>query len=330
MTAPTYPGRYLGLRRTDPERLRHTIRLPLTGATPGHPLVADHLARVPAWNGATNFHFGTCGPVSVVNSAIQTWKYLLGEDIAASDQAIYDLYTRSGNPDFDPATGADDFGVDMTVMLSALVKGGIMVQRASGQTEIVKPLCFAATPTAIDDVRAVTSIFGGALLAVTLQQAQQAQTGAGLWDYSLSPQWGGHAVLGGSYSSDMAAHHADEKVVTWMRPVGTTDDFMAHQLDEAYVVVWEPLWDHPAFQDGVDRAQLAADFAAETGRPFPFPAPLPLPDPMTTHPDRTFGHDQRVIDWATVTQPSPAVTTSEEQYAAQQYRLWRQARGYAP
>lgn len=271
-----HPSRKLGFRPADPARLANTLTFRLTGLVPAHPTVADHLSKVTAWNGDTNFNFGTCGPCSVANSVIITWKYLLGEDITVSDEAIFDLYRRSGNPGFDPATDADDNGVDMTVMLSALVKGGIEITRADGSTEVVKPVCFGKIPQAIDDVRAVTSIFGFAILAAVLQTAQQAQTDAGLWDYSPSSEWGGHAFCGGSYTSALG-HKADETVITWMQPCGTTDAFWSHQGQEAYAVVWSPLWDHPAFQAGIDQAVLASSYQQVTGKPLPAPAPAPVP-----------------------------------------------------
>jgi hypothetical protein len=277
--APALPG-LLGRRPTSPARFAHTIRLPLTGAAPPHPLVADHLSSVPQWMGGGNDRFGTCGPTDVANSAVLTYWYLLGEQVTVTDDDVFDLYRRSGNPDFDPATGAGDGGVDMTVMFSALVKGGITITRASGARELVRPYCFAAHPVDIDTVRAVTSIFGCSHLAVDLDLAQQSQTGAGLWDYvARSPGWGGHAVPGGAYTSSAAARTADETVLTWQARVGTTDAFIARQLSEAYVVVWPVLWDHPAFQAGVDRAALAAAYTAETGRPFPVPVPPPPPPP---------------------------------------------------
>lgn len=284
-TIPRVPK--TGLRRTDPARLRNTVRLELTGQVPPHPPTADHLNQVREWNGDTNNDFGTCGPCAVANSVILTWLYLLGEVITVSDSAIFDLYRRSGNPTFDPNArpGPDgsvpgDNGVDMTVMLAELVRNGIDITHASGTTERVRPLAFASAPAVIDGVRAITSIFGGALLAVTLQTAQQTQTATGVWDYALSPEWGGHAVEGGAYQSLAGAGQIDETIISWQRPVGTTDQFLDHQLDEVYVVVWQPLWDHPAFQQGVDRAALAADYTASTGRPFPVPAPAPVPPPL--------------------------------------------------
>jgi hypothetical protein len=281
------PG--LGRRPADPARLARTVRLRLTGALPPHPPTADFLSAIRTWMLGRNDRFGTCGPTYVANSAVLTWHWLLGQEISVSDAAIIDLYRRSGNPDFDPDAPPDasgqvpgDNGVDMTVMLSALVKGGIEITHADGGTETIRPLAFAQHATDIDTVRAVTAIFGCDGFGLDLETAQQAQTRAGLWDYRQSGEWGGHATLGGSYTGSATAGSRDEALVTWARVVGTTDEFLARQLMEAYVVVWEPLWDHPAFQAGVDQAGLAADFESVTGRPFPrpvTPAPSPAPSP---------------------------------------------------
>lgn len=276
-TAP--PGR-LGRRPADPARLARTVRLRLTGALPEHPLTADHLTGVHRWMLGANNRFGTAGPAYVANSAVLTWRWLVGEDITVTDDAIFGLYRRSGNPGFDPSTGAGDDGVDMTVMLSALVSGGITITHADGKTETVKPLCFAAHDTDIDTVGAVTSIFGAGGFGLDLDDAQQAQTDAGLWDYVAgSGQWGGHATLGGSYASPGGAGQRAGVNITWQLPVRTTDAFIAHQLAEAYVIVWELLWDHPAFRQGVDGAALASDYTACTGKPFPWPV-TSGPDPV--------------------------------------------------
>jgi len=274
-------SRQLGRRPTDPRRLAEVIPLTLTGVVPAHPTTVDHLGQVRGWVLGGNDRFGTCGPTSVANDAVQSWRYLLGEDVTVADADVFDLYRRSGNPGFDPATGDGDDGVDMTVMLDALVSGGITVTHADGKREVVKPLCYAKfNPQNPDLVRAVVSIFGGSLFGVDLEQAQQAQTEAGLWDSSQSPEWGGHAILGGGYTSQKTGR--DVLVVTWAEVIGTTDAFMLHQLQEAFVLVWPALWTHPVFQAGVDQAALAADYQAATGRPFPVivpPSPVPPPSP---------------------------------------------------
>jgi len=322
------PQRALGRRPTDRRRLANTVRLRLTGTLPPHPLSADHLSQVPAWMLGANNRFRTCGPTSVANFAVLTWKYLLGMDITVTDDAVFDLYRRSGNPDFDPATGAGDNGVDMTVMLSALVSGGIEITHADGTTETVIPLCFAAHNTDVDTVRAVTSIFGASLLAVDLDIAQQSQTDATppLWDYVPgSGSWGGHAIPGGLYTSAAGAHAMDEEVISWKLKVGTTDAFIRHQLSEAYVPVFEPLWDHPVFQAGIDQAALAADYQACTGRPFPVPVPPPPPGPPAPGPDAAdTAFWNAVRHWATGEHH-----VGDNAHAAASCRAWAKAKNLA-
>ena len=275
-------ARKLGLNPSDPEKLARIIRLPLSRAWLAGPPSADHLSNVAKWMLGANDKFGTCGPTSVANHAVMTWKYLLGQDITVTDDAIFDLYRRSGNPGFvpDPDNPVQDNGVDMATMLDALVKGGITITHPDGTAELVKPLAYAAlstpSPASVDPA---TAIFGGLLFALDLKVAQQKQ--AGLWDYVPgSAEWGGHATMGGAYTGQHGPHEADEKLVTWAEVMSTTDDFMAHQLDQAFVLLWPAIVAHPAFTEGVDLPTLAADYQAATGRPFPAQPTPPVPDPV--------------------------------------------------
>jgi hypothetical protein len=213
-----------------------------------------------------NDQYGDCGPVSAANLRAMTTAALTGVERYPTLQDVFDLYRRSGNPNFDPATDADDNGVDMQTMCEALVSGGI-----AG----VKALAFAKVDvSSLDEIRAAVSIFGGLLLGVNLDVAQQEQTNDGLWDYVQTVSWGGHAVLAGGYTS--ATTGADVNVVTWAQLVGLTDRFWTHQVEEAWVVIWPEHLGTVAFQQGVDLAQLAADYHALTGRTFPV-APTPTP-----------------------------------------------------
>jgi hypothetical protein len=279
MTATTHveteqvQGRRLGRRA--PKNAPH-LKLGsfLTGAVPAHPAAVDHLA------GATyglygNDTYGDCGPTSVANQRRLITADLAGTEQDPTQDDVFDLYRRSGNPGFDPATDADDNGVDMQTMLEAVQSGGI-----GG----VRCLAFAKVDTSnLDEVRAAISIFGSLLLGVNLETAQQAQTNNGLWDYQRSSEWGGHAVLAGRYTS--ASSGADVTVVTWAQEVGTTDAFWTHQVEEAWVVIWPEHLGSTVFQQGVDMAQLAADYEALTDRPFPDkPAPVPGPAPVPAPP----------------------------------------------
>lgn len=266
--------RKLGRRPSDPVRLRRMIRLRLTGVLPDHPLTADHLSAVKNWMMGANDQFGTCGPTSVANALVLTYKALQNEDITVSDEDVFDLYRRSGNPNFNPNTGADDNGVDMTVMLDALLKGGIWITHQNGARELVKPICYASLATDMDTQRTATSIFGLVLWGVDLQVAQQNQS---VWDYKPSGEWGGHAIPGGAFTSRSGSGELDESIVSWQQVYGTTDSFAAHQLQESYIPIFPLLWANPAFQAGVDQTTLAADYKAVTGRDFPVPVNPPNP-----------------------------------------------------
>lgn len=279
MTSASVNGiRKLGRR---PPKNAPALRLSslLTGVVPAHPASVDHFAQVGRWFLGRNYEFGTCGPTSTANYLKLVFRYLVGEDVTITDDAILDLYRRSGNPNFDPATGADDNGVIMQTMLEALAAGGIDVVRADGTRENVKPVAFAqVNDDNLDEVRAAVAIFGGVLFGVDLEVAQQAQTDAQppLWDYRASTDWGGHAIVAGLYTS--ATSGSDISVVTWAEVVGTTDAFCRSQLEEAWVVVLPQHLANPAFQQGIDLAALRMAYQQLTGRPLPIPAPALDPD----------------------------------------------------
>ncbi|GAA0403226.1 hypothetical protein GCM10009530_64030 [Microbispora corallina] len=244
----------------------------LTGKAPAHPAAADHFAQVGDWGLYTNDKYGVCGPTSVANQRKLVSRYLGGAEQSPTLADVYDLYRRSGNPTFDPKTGAGDGGVDMQTMLEALLAGGIGGAR---------PLAFAAVDHSnLDELRAAIAIFGSLLFGVDLETAQEAQTDAGLWDYRRSGEWGGHAVLAGRYV-DTTPDRADRTgVISWAQVVDATDAFLQHQLGEAWVVIWPEHLGARAFQEGVDLAALAAAYEELTGRPFPAaPQPAPAPGP---------------------------------------------------
>lgn len=215
-----------------------------------------------------------CGPTSFANLLLLVSTWLNDAPIKVTDDDIIDLYRRSGNPHFDPATGAGDNGVDMTVMLSAAIAGGV-----GGHY----PLAFASVnsndPT---EVWAAGALFGGVLWGADLDVAQQHQTDTGTWDYVHgSGTWGGHAIMAAGRYTDAPGTLTDRTgLVTWQMPIDSTDTFMSHQVKERYVVIFPFHLGSRQFQAGVNVAALAADYTALTGRPFPnTPPPAPTPTP---------------------------------------------------
>jgi hypothetical protein len=259
----------------------------LTGVVP-HPATADHFGRVADFGLYGNDQYGDCGPVSVANYIKLVSLYLTGREVSVSQADVFDLYRRSGNPGFDPVTDAGDNGVDMQTMLEALTRGGI----GGGH----RPVAFAkVNVTSPVEIQSAIAIFGGVLFGVTLDVAQQTQTDAGgPWDYTRSAVWGGHAVVAGQYTGAITG--PDISVVSWAQVLGTTDAFLAHQLDEAWVVIFPEHLGTTAFVEGVDVATLAADYQALTGRSFPAPPP-PVPSPPPVDLDHALAAVFRADGW---------------------------------
>jgi hypothetical protein len=263
----------LGLRPADPSRpVLHASQF-LTGRVPDHPAHVDHLVRDGLEFGMYgNDRWGVCGPVSMANARRLTTAWLTGHTITPSQADVFDLYRRSGNPRFDPQTGEDDNGVVLADMLAVALHTGF-----AG----VKPAAYARVDTADhDEVRAAVAVFGGLVVGVDLQTAQQYQTQAGVWDWVPSGEWGGHAVLAGSYADEPGTAWDRLGVITWAETVECTTAFLARQLLEAWVVVWPEHLTDRGFLDGVDLARLAEAYEVLTGRPFPqVPTPGPSPRP---------------------------------------------------
>jgi hypothetical protein len=258
------PGRRLGLRPSDPNRPVLELSRILAAEPPRHPIAADHFTQVTDWGLYANDEYGDCGPAAVANSRKLVTRMLTGVEDSPTQDEVFDLYRASGNPDFDPATGAGDNGVEMATMLAAVRNVGIGVVRSLAEAKV--------DVTDLDEVRAAIAIFGFLLLGADLEIAQHSQTDSGLWDYRSSPEWGGHAVLAGAYTSQPSG--ADVKVVTWAEVVGTTDVFWRRQVTEGWVCIWPEAVGTTQFQEGIDVAALNADYQALTGRPGPFPDPI--------------------------------------------------------
>jgi hypothetical protein len=236
---------------------------------------ANYMHNVRAWCGRTNFKFGTCGPNMVANLFISWFMYALQEQVTVTDDAIYDLYRRAGNPNFDPATGADDNGVDNGVLLGAMLEGnggnpGLDVTRADGSVQRLTIAAFGqlggSSQQLIDNLKAATALFGGACISVILEIAQQQQTvrHPPVWnDVPSSPDWGGHDIFGGRYTGQEAD---DEHVISWLVNVGVADGFIRARSQEIFVAVPKLALAQAPVAHGIDWSALANEFQTLTGR----------------------------------------------------------------
>jgi len=239
------------------------------------PPTADFMSEVGTWCGETNKRFGTCGPNMVANLMTMTFAYALDEQVTISDDAIYDLYRRSGNPSFNPATGQDDNGVDNAVLFGACLAGGasdagIDITRSNGSVERHTVAAYGKLtgqgPSLVQQLRIATALFGGACISVMLQIAQQHQTVASppIWaDVPSSPDWGGHDIFGGRYTGEEGA---DEHVISWLVDVGVADGYIRARAQELFVAIPTIALKYKPVADNVDWAALSSDFRLITGR----------------------------------------------------------------
>lgn len=319
----------LGLRRGDPTRPALRLGPALTGQVPAHPASADNASRIPDWGMLGNDAAGDCGPAGVLHQRMQVTTYLTATPyIATTAEAI--AFYQQCCPEYDPATGAGDDGVVLQDMLDVAAHVAV---------EGVAPVAYARVDhTNLDEVRAAIALFGSVLFGVDLDNAQQTQQ---VWDYVPGTgDWGGHCVLGVAYTD--APSGADVGVVTWGEVVATTDAFLAHQLQEAWAVIWPEHLGSAEFVAGVDLTVFAADFEAITGRPLPVPTPPPAPAPPAppTPPAPPAPAPPGPVTPPPVDPADAALVTALDPWAAEHhvgpnahakaaYLRWRTAKGYA-
>lgn len=250
----------LGRLPVDEQRIKNVLLLKdvLTGQVPTHPITANHLKGI-TFGMYGNDNFGVCGPTAIANSRRLVTHTLGGRQVDPSQEDVFDLYRRSGNPNFDPKTGNDDNGVILQKMLEAVVSGGIGGQKA---------VAFAKfDPGNEQELEAAISIFGFTIDGVTLDVAQQAQTNTGEWKYVRgSGEWGGHCVLGGAYADHKGTSRDTTSAITWAEIVKLSNGFRTHQQDEAWILIWPEHLGSKAFQAGIDVVKLRLAFKNITGQ----------------------------------------------------------------
>lgn len=266
-----------------------------TGKVPSHPVAADYLARLAAWQMLGNDSAGDCVAVTWANVR-RLVSFIAGAENYPTQDQVWEVY-RTQNPGFDPNGDPNvngpgspaDGGMDIQTLLEYLVK--------VGGPDGKKALAFAKVdPSSPDEVKAAISIFGFVWTGLVVQDANMQQFNNGQpWDYvARSADDGGHSVITGGYGAPgKGPLGGDERFITWAQETSFTDRYWSRKVEEAWVVIFEEHLKHPAFQEGVDLAALAADYTAITGKPFPavtppqpgpVPSPLPVPTPSPVDP----------------------------------------------
>jgi hypothetical protein len=158
-----------------------------------------------------------------------------------------------------------------------------------GGPDGAKPLAFAKVNTASEaEVEAAISIFGYLWVGFGVQSRNMSEDFRNNqpFEYRSNDSWvGGHSVIVGGYDSDHAGY--DERMATWARESGFTENGWRNLVDEAWAVIWPEHLGTSQFQQGVDKDKLAAAFEALTGRELPIPVD-PLPTPVVDPADVEF------------------------------------------
>jgi len=274
----------LGKQPPDPTRMARAIKMAsfidvkaVTQQIEYHPPTDDNYLQYLDANKSFglygNNNFGVCGPTMIANGR-RLSSFLSGSYDEPTQDDVFDLYRRSGNPNFDPITGADDKGVNNQTMLEQALKTGFGKDIEGNERELV---AFAQVDHGnLNELRVAIYKFDYVCVGVVLDTAQQDQSDGSnpTWSYVDSSTWGGHDILVAKYDSDSAV------CVSWALFIDMLDSFMSRQMDEAWVVIWRDQYDK--LTDG-EKVALAREFEVATGKPFPLiqPDPEPSPTPFT-------------------------------------------------
>jgi len=245
----------------------------LSSTAPAYPTQEDYLAKLSGWQMLGNDVAGDCNAVTWANMRRLVTATLTTEYYPSQAQ-VWQFY-QTQNPGFDPdgSSGTDgpgsqdDQGMD--------IQTGLEYLHADGGPDGARAVAFAKVDhTSLEEVKAALAIFGGLWLGVQVLAANQDEFSQGQpWtDVAGSPVDGGHAILGGGYDTT-----AGIKFITWAQETEFASSFWngvvqgTPLVQEAWVVIWPEHLGTTAFEQGIDQAQLAADYQALTGQQLVIP-----------------------------------------------------------
>jgi hypothetical protein len=238
----------------------------LASTVPSYPAEEDYLAKLSGWQLLGNDVAGDCNAVTWANMRRLVTAALTTENYPSQAQ-VWQFY-QTQNPGFDPNGTSSTDGPGSSNDQGMDVQTGLEYLHATGGPDGVKAVAFAKVDhTNLDEVKAALAIFGALWLGVQVLDANQKEFSEGrAWtDVAGSAIDGGHAILGGGYT------RADIKFITWAKETEFARSFWngvvqgAPLVEEAWVVIWPEHLGTTAFEQGVDQAQLAADYQALTG-----------------------------------------------------------------
>jgi hypothetical protein len=240
----------------------------LASTAPAYPPHEDYLGKLTGWQMLGNDVAGDCNAVTWANMRRLVTATLTTENYPTQDQ-VWQFY-ETQNPKFNPTGTKETDGPESQYDQGMDVQTGLEYLHANGGPDGVKAVAFAQVDHAnLGEVKAALAIFGGLWLGIEVLDANQDEFGKGeAWtNVKGSPIDGGHAILGGGYTT------SDIKFITWAKETEFAKSFWNGQVQggplvqEAWVVIWPEHLGTTGFEQGIDQAKLAADYQALTGQP---------------------------------------------------------------
>lgn len=244
----------------------------LAATAPAHPAREDYLATLTGWQMLGNNVAGNCNAVTWANMRRLVTATLAKENYP-SQAEVWQFY-ETQNPGFDPDGTASTNGPGSPHDQGMEIQTGLEYLHGTGGPDGVKAVAFAKVdPTNLNEVKSALAIFGGLWLGITVLDANQTefQENKAWTDVAGSAIDGGHAILGGGYTT------SDIKFITWAKETEFAKSFWdgavqgTQLVDEAWVVIWPEHLGTREFEQGIDQAQLSADYQALTGQPLALP-----------------------------------------------------------
>lgn len=187
---------------------------------------------------------------------IQAFTAYSGTEVTVTDADVLTAYEAVSG--YDPKTGANDNGANVQDVLAYWRKTGVAGHKILAFAELTGLHNFDAIKTALD-------LFGTVYLGVAVPASamQQFDDGEPWTVVKGSPIEGGHAIPLQKFNE---SGDNELEIVTWARLQPLTKQWWNTYVEEAWVVITQDWLDAAGDTvDGLDLAQLKADFTALTG-----------------------------------------------------------------
>jgi hypothetical protein len=237
-----------------------------------YPRSEDYLAALPGWQMLGNDKVGDCNSVTWANMRRLVTGTLTTENYPTQDQ-VWQFY-QTQNPGFDPNGTAQTNGPGSNEDRGMDIQTGLEYLHANGGPDGVKVVAFAKVDhTNMPEVKAALATFGCLWLGINVLSQNQDQFSEGkAWtNVPGASIEGGHAILGGGYSTDI-------KFITWGQETEFASSFWNGSVngtplvEESWVAIWPEHLGTRSFEQGIDQTELAAAYKSLTGGTLALPS----------------------------------------------------------